>query len=87
MGLVQNNIEESIEEFNNSQIIELVEFNDSLKEYSEAINRLFYLYIQNCVHRGDPIELQQSEVYCVLSIVEFLPKLKYQKTIRNTSEN
>ncbi len=86
MGLVQNNIEESIEQFNNSQIIELGELNDSLKEYSEAINRLFYLYVQNCVHRHDPIELGQSEVYCVLSIVEFLNKLKYQKTIKSTNE-
>ena len=86
MGLVQNNIEEAIEQFNNSQIIELGELNDSLKEYSEAINRLFYLYVQNCVHRHDPIELGQSEVYCVLSIVEFLNKLKYQKTIKSTNE-
>lgn len=81
MGLVQNNIEESIEQYNNSLILELGELHDNLIGHAESINRLFYYYIQNCVHKQENILMDQSDIYSVLEVVEFLKKLKYKSEL------
>lgn len=46
------------------QIIEIEEFSGkSFQEQINAIDNLFYTYIQVCLHKGSDILISQNEVY------------------------
>ena len=58
------------------ELIEIEQFaGDNFDCHIKAVDSLFYMYIQNCVHKGEEILISQDEIYNVYEVKKILELL------------